>query len=181
MKKDNINSLRYGIFIPIALLIISLVTSCLSYSDAKQDITNDLNDAILALAKENGQLWTRQDTIAALLQMHTATHKPLIYQASDINFRNPILKDEAYYALALVDNKNTAPKIGGNKIVSDSIMLVPECATDEFRDTGARICRLLYGRSVFSLRPDTSRHSAHTIHSLDGKHVCMAKKRDRNA
>lgn len=75
-------------------------------------------------------MWTRQDTIAALRHMHETTHKPLIYQASDINFRISALKDEAYFTLALVDNENTAPKIQGNKIASDSIMLVPERAVD---------------------------------------------------
>ena len=85
---------------------------------------------MLALVNENSEVWTRQDTIAALRQMHETTHKPLIYQASDVNFRNSALKDEAYFTLALVDKKNAAPKIQGNKIASDSIMLVPECAVD---------------------------------------------------
>lgn len=130
MKKDNSKSLRYGMIIPLALMIASLVTSCLSYSNAKQSIADDLNDAMIALANENCGLWTRQDTIAALRQMHETTHKPLIYQASDINFRNSALKDNAYFTLALVDKKNTAPKIQGDKIASDSIMLVPARAAD---------------------------------------------------
>lgn len=117
-------------FIPLALMVASLVTSCFSYSNAKQNIASDLNDAMLALVNENCEVWTRQDTIAALRQMHETTHKPLIYQASDVNFRNSALKDEAYFTLALVDKKNAAPKIQGNKIVSDSIMLVPERAVD---------------------------------------------------
>lgn len=117
-------------FIPLAFMIASLVTSCFSYSNARQDIANDLNDAIHALADENSGLWTRQDTIAALRQMYETTHKPLIYQASDFNFRNSALKDSAYFTLALVDRKNTAPEIRGNKIASDYIMLVPERALD---------------------------------------------------
>lgn len=128
---DNSGStLRYGMFIPLALMIASVISSCFSYSNAKQNIADDLNDAMFALANENRELWTRPDTIAAIRHMHEITHKPLIYQASDVNFRNPALKDEAYFTLALVDNKNVSHKIGGNKIASDSIMLMPERAAD---------------------------------------------------
>lgn len=135
MKKDNTSAntgaaLRYGMFIPLALMIASVITCCFSYSNAKQNIANDLNDAMFALANENSELWTRPDTIAAIHHMHETTHKPLIYQASDLNFRNPSLKEEAYFTLALVDNKNGSYRIGGNKIASDSIMLVPESAAD---------------------------------------------------
>lgn len=131
-QNKNASSLRYAMLVPLALMIASLVTSCYSYCNAKQNIASDLNDAILALANENSDIWTRQDTIAALRQMHQTTHKPLIYQASDVNFRNSVLRDKAYFTLALVDKKNAAPKIHGNKIASDSIMLVPERATDGF-------------------------------------------------
>lgn len=127
---NNGLALRYGMFIPMAFMIASIVSCCFSYSNAKQNITDDLNDAMFALANENNELWTRPDTIAAIRQMYEATHKPLIYEASDVNFRNTSLKDEAYFTLALVDKKNIAPKIRENKIASDSIMLVPECATD---------------------------------------------------
>lgn len=127
---NNGKHLRYGMFLPLVLMIASVVSCCFSYSNAKQNIVSDLNDAMLALANENSEVWTRQDTIAALRQMHETTHKPLIYQASDVNFRNSALKDEAYFTLALVDKKNAAPKIQGNKIASDSIMLVPERAVD---------------------------------------------------
>lgn len=131
-KDINCKSLRYGMFLPLALMIASVVSCCFSYSNAKRNIASDLNDAIHALANENSEIWTRQDTIAALRKMHETTHKPLIYQASDVNFKNPTLKDEAYFTLALVDKKNAAPKIQGNKIASDSIMLIPEHATDGF-------------------------------------------------
>ena len=135
MKQDNSTSnngsaLRYGMFIPLAFMIASVISCCFSYSKAKQNITNDLNDAMFALANENSELWTRPDTIAAIRQMYETTHKPLIYEASDVNFRNASLKDEAYFTLALVDKKNIVPKIRENKIASDSIMLVPESATD---------------------------------------------------
>lgn len=123
-------SLRYGMFIPIALLLASMITSICSYSDAKRVIADDLNEAMIALVNENCRLWTRQDTIAALRKMHETTRKPLIYQATDLNFRNMALKDEAYFTLALVDKKNSIPKIQGNKIASDSIVLVPEKAID---------------------------------------------------
>ncbi len=122
--------LRYGIVVPLVLMIASVISCCVSYSNAKQNIANDLNDAMFALANENSELWTRPDTIAAMRQMYETTHKPLIYQASDVNFRNTSLKDEAYFTLALVDNGNISPKIRGNKIASDSIMLVPEHAAD---------------------------------------------------
>lgn len=131
-KNNAMFSIRYGMFIPLAFMIASLVTSCFSYTSAKQNIVSDLNEAMLALTNENSEIWTRQDTIAALRKMHETTHKPIIYQASDVNFKNPTLKDEAYFTLALVDKKNAAPKIQGNKIASDSIMLVPERATDGF-------------------------------------------------
>ena len=117
-------------FIPLALMLASVISCCFSYSKAKQNIANDLNDAMLALANENSELWTRPDTIAAIRQMYETTHKPLIYEASDVNFRNTSLKDEAYFTLALVDKKKVAPKIRETKIASDSIMLVPESATD---------------------------------------------------
>ena len=127
---NNGRALRYGMFIPMAFMIASIVSCCFSYSDAKQNITDDLNDAMFALANENSELWTRPDTIAAIRQMYETTHKPLIYEASDVNFRNTFLKDEAYFTLSLVDKKNVASAIRGNKIASDSIMLVPDEATD---------------------------------------------------
>lgn len=135
MKKDNSSasngsSLRYGMLIPLALMIASVITCCFSYSNAKQDIAKDLNDAMFALANDNSELWTRPDTIAAIRHMYETTHKPLIYQASDVNFRNPSLKEEAYFTLALVDNMNVSLRIGGNKIASDSILLMPERAAD---------------------------------------------------
>lgn len=135
MKQENTpvnngSTLRYGMLVPLALTIASVISCCLSYSNAKQSITDDLNDAMLSLANENSELWTRPDTIAAIRQMYETTHKPLIYQASDVNFRNNSLKDEAYFTLALVDKKNTSPNFKGNKIASDSIMLVPARATN---------------------------------------------------
>lgn len=124
------SALRYGMFIPLALMLASVITCCFSYSNAKQNIANDLNDAMFALANENSELWTRPDTIAAIRHMHETTHKPLIYQASDVNFRNPSLKEEAYFTLALVDTNNGSHRIGGNMIASDSIMLMPERAAE---------------------------------------------------
>lgn len=120
------NKLRYGMFVPLAFMIASLISSCFSYSNARQNIADDLNEAMFAFANENRELWTRQDTIAALRKMHETTHKPIIYQASDVNFRNAALKEDAYFILALVDKRTTAPKIKGHKIASDSIMLIPE-------------------------------------------------------
>lgn len=85
---------------------------------------------MFALADENSELWTRPDTVAAIRQMYETTHKPLIYQASDVNFRIASLKDDAYFTLALVEKKNSFHKIGGNKIASDSIMLMPRHSAD---------------------------------------------------
>lgn len=130
LSANSGSALRYGMFIPLALMIASVITCCLSYSNAKQNIADDLNDAMFALANENSELWTRPDTIAAIRHMYETTHKPLIYQASDVNFRNPSLKDEAYFTLALVDTKSASRGIGGNKIASDSIMLMPEHAAE---------------------------------------------------
>lgn len=124
------NFLRYGMLVPLALMIASLAMGIFSYSNAKKVLSDDLNDAMIALANENSELWTRQDTIAALRQMYTATHKPLIYQATDVNFRNATLKEAAYFTLALVDGQHDAPMIRGNNIASDSILLVPENAQD---------------------------------------------------
>lgn len=83
---------------------------------------------MFALAKENRELWTRPDTVAAIRQMHETTHKPLIYQASDASFRISSLKDQAYFMLAPVDETTRLPKIEGNRIASDSIVLVAEHA-----------------------------------------------------
>lgn len=137
MKQENTpvnngSTLRYGMLVPLALTIASVISCCFSYSNAKQSITDDLNDAILSLANENRELWTRPDTIAAIRQMYETTHQPLLYQASDVHFRNNSLKDKAYFTLALVDKKNTSPNFKGNKIASDSIMLVPARATNGF-------------------------------------------------
>lgn len=126
----NGSAVRYGMFIPLAFMIASVITCCLSYSNARQNIANDLNEAMFALADENSELWTRPDTVAAIRQMYETTHKPLIYQVSDVNFRIAFLKDEAYFTLALVDKKNSFHKIGGNKIASDSIMLMPRHSAD---------------------------------------------------
>ena len=160
MKHDNstaynsVSGLRYGMFIPLALILASVISCCFSYSKAKQNIANDLNNAMLVLANENSELWTRPDTIAAIRQMYETTHKPLIYEASDVNFRNTSLKDEAYFTLALVDKKNVAPKIRETKIASDSIMLVPESATDglAIKVQGFADCSMAY---VFSASDQT--------------------------
>lgn len=126
----NKKPIRYGMFIPLALMIASVVSCFLSYNNARQDITDDLNDAMIALANENRHLWACQDTIAALRHMHETTHQPLIYQAADANFRNTVLKDKAYFTLVLADKKNAMPAIHGHKIISDSIIIVPDSAVD---------------------------------------------------
>lgn len=129
-KANKGASLRYGMLIPLSFLIASVISCVFSYSNARQAIANDLHDAIFALADENKELWTRPDTIAAIRQMYATTHKPLIFDASDVNFRNSVLKDKAYFTLSLVDQKNHSPNIRENKIASDSIMLIPERAAE---------------------------------------------------
>lgn len=129
--KDSISVLRYGMIVPLTLLMASVISCSLSYSSAKQSISDDLNCAMLAIVNENCGLWTSPDTIAALRQMHETTHKPLIYQVSDVNFSNPALKDKAYFALTLVDKKNMSHKIEGKRIITDSIILVPEFTADD--------------------------------------------------
>lgn len=116
--------LRYCLLVPLALLVASVVAGWRSYANAREDIADDLNEAMIALANENRNLWIRQDTVAALRTMHETTRKPVIYQASDVNFRNPNLKDKAYIAVALADKYAEMPKINGDKIASDSIILV---------------------------------------------------------
>lgn len=123
-------SLRYAMLVPMLFMIGSVISCCLSYSNARQNISEDLNEAILAFANENRELWTRQDTIAALRKIYEANNSPIIYQASDLNFRNPSLKEIAYFTIALIDRKNVAPRIQGNRIASDSVMLVPEMSVD---------------------------------------------------
>lgn len=121
--------MRYCLFVPLALMIVAVVLCCRSYSVAKQCMEDDLNDAMIALVNENRERWTSPDTIVALRRMHAMTNKPMIiYQASDLQFNNSVLKDEAYFTLALVDGQNPARQLTGSNIISDSIMLVPEKA-----------------------------------------------------
>lgn len=130
-RHDNGNHLRYGIFIPLALMIASLAASYHSYTSARRTIADDLNNAMIALANDNCALWARQDTIAALRQMHLTTRQPLIYQAPELNLNHPALKNNAYFTLAIVDRKTAMPEISGHKIISDSIMIIPEKAGGE--------------------------------------------------
>ncbi len=53
---NNGKNLRNGMFLPLALMIASVVSGCFSYSNAKRNIVSDLNDAILALANENSEI-----------------------------------------------------------------------------------------------------------------------------
>lgn len=71
------SSLRFAMLVPLVFMIATIVSCCHSYSVAKLNLTEDLNDAMLTLANENRSLWTRQDTIIALRQLHEATHRPL--------------------------------------------------------------------------------------------------------
>lgn len=64
MISSNRSSLRYGMLLPLALMVVLFISCCISYSNASQSISDDLNDAMLALAKENSKQWIRPDTIA---------------------------------------------------------------------------------------------------------------------
>lgn len=123
-------SLRCAILIPLSMMVAAVVWSCCSYSSAKRGITDELNEAMVAYANKNSELWTHQDTIAAMRRMHQTTHGPLIYQASDIKFSSAVLRDNAFLTIALVDKKNAASRNPGHKFVSDSIILVPENTVD---------------------------------------------------
>lgn len=123
-------SLRYILLVPLVLMIATFISCCFSYSYAKECITNELNDAMLAVVNENGELWTQPDTIAALRHIHKTTQKPLIFQASDTYFKNTALKGNAYITVALIDPKKSIPKIRENYIASDSIMIVPQRSID---------------------------------------------------
>ncbi len=121
----NCRAMRVGMLVPAVLLVASVVAGCLSYAKAKIAIARELNEAVLALANENGEKWIRQDTVAALRTLNETTRQPLVFSGSDMAFRNATLKQAAYYTLALVDN-NTAvsPRIQDDKIASDSILLM---------------------------------------------------------
>ncbi|MBD5171436.1 MAG: hypothetical protein HDT07_05435 [Bacteroidales bacterium] len=86
--------------------------------------------------------------------MYETTRKPLIYQASDANFRNPALKDETYFTPAFVDKENASFRIGGNKKASDSIMLLPDGTTEgvAIKVQGITDCSMA---SVFSASDQT--------------------------
>lgn len=127
-KTDSL--LRYAFFIPLALMIASVVICCTSYSAARQDIANELNDAIFAMVNENKELWTHPDTISAIRHIHETTHKPLIYQALDFEFRNQSLKEAVYFTLAPAEDRTASYRKGGTTIASDSIILVPEHAPE---------------------------------------------------
>ena len=166
-------NLRYGLLIPLVMMISSIVSGCMAYSGARQDIADDLNEVMVALAKEKSGLWTRHDTIAALRHMYEVNRKPIVYHASDLNFRNAILKDVAYYSLALVDRKTAAPKIRGNKIASDSIMLVPAGSPDglAIQVQGFADCSMA---SVFAVSDQTVPGMLFSlaILSLAGMYIC---------
>ena len=130
MKGQISSSLRFSLLLPVAMLVASVISCCVSYSRAEQILTDDLNEAVLALVNEKKELWVRNDTIAALRQLIETTQQPLIYKATDIQFRNTVLKEQAFFTLSLVDKKNGTHKLQEAKIASDSILLVPECTAD---------------------------------------------------
>ncbi len=129
---SRVCQMRTGMLIPLAFMLVSVVSGCHSYCVARHDITDDLNTAVIAMAKEKSLMLTRGDTVAALHRVQQLTHGPLIYKVSGVNFRNPVLNDSAYIALALLDKSDggDAPVVRSCKIVTDSIMLMPDNARD---------------------------------------------------
>ncbi len=117
-------SLRLIMLLPLALLLASVASCCMSYADARRVLSDDLNDAMVALTRANSDLWTRQDTIAALRQISATTHQPLILQASDATFRHAMLRERSFVSLQLVDGAPAAHVTRGD-LSSDSIMLMP--------------------------------------------------------
>lgn len=116
--------------LPLALMIASVAACCFSYADAKCSLTADLNRAMIALADENREMWTRQDTVEALQQMQLAAcHKPLLCQA-DLHSANPALKENVYFTLEVVGMGNTASAPANFVIASDSIILMPRNNSD---------------------------------------------------
>ena len=128
--RNGLRQLRYAMIFPTALLIASIMSSIMAYYHTRHDMETDLNEAMIALAGEKSSLWTRQDTVTALKQMHIATSKPAIYSASDLRFRNALLKDNSYYSLTLIDGNSSSGDTDGHKIASDSIILVPDADID---------------------------------------------------
>ena len=49
-------------FVPLAFMIASLISSCFSYSNARQNIADDLNEAMFAFANENRELYGQGKT-----------------------------------------------------------------------------------------------------------------------
>lgn len=128
-------------------------------------------------AKDNSELWTCPDTIAAICQMYEITHNPMIYQASNVNFRNTFLKNEAYFTLALVDKKDYSPKIQGNKMASYSIMFVPEPTDDRLaiRIQGFADCSMA---SIFHASDQTLPSILFTLSILSMASMIVWKRRE---
>ena len=51
LSANSGSALRYGMFIPLALMIASVITCCLSYSNAKQNIADDLRGCLIINVK----------------------------------------------------------------------------------------------------------------------------------
>lgn len=113
-------------YLPLLFLLASLVSGCFSYFRTRQSIADDLNDGIVALAKAKGELWTRQDTLDALSHIHELTGEPLLFRATDVDFKIASLRDQAYYSLALVDNGCEPAAARHHGIASDSVLLMME-------------------------------------------------------
>lgn len=138
-------TLRYGMLVPLSLLIASIAAGYFSYSDARRTIAENLNHATIAITDKNRGLWTRQDTVAALCQLNEATNRPLIFRISETYFGDRALKGDAYLTLTVLTpdyntnnaNTNNASGMSADKIVSDSIMLITgndaNCVTIQVR------------------------------------------------
>ncbi|MCC8119991.1 MAG: helix-turn-helix domain-containing protein [Bacteroidales bacterium] len=146
-------SLQWMMVLPLALLLMSVVSSAMSYGYAKSRLTADFNKAIAELAMEKADYFTSPDTIAALKQMKASAEKPYICRADGIGLAQAI-HDKAFYAVALIRNDAGQQAHFSASIESDSFILVPQNIQDECRVQirGFATCSMA---SVFSLSDQT--------------------------
>lgn len=116
--------------VPVTLLAAALFMSCFSYYEAKCDISDDLNVAMITLAREKAGMLTRQDTACAVRRLSAATGTPVMCKASTLSTQYEALKDNTFYSLEIVDGEFSSTVVAHTAFVSDSIILMPAPHTD---------------------------------------------------
>ncbi len=146
-------SLQWMMILPLALLLMSVVSSAMSYGYAKSRLVTDFNNAIAELAKEKADYFTSPDTIAALKQMKASTEKPYICRADGIGLEQA-MQDNAFYAVALISNEAEPQAHFSASIESDPFILVPQDHQEEccVQIRGFATCSMA---SVFSISDQT--------------------------